>query len=309
MFKRWEERLKKRQSIYIIPSARGFLFLSAIIVMVLTAATYNNNLIYIVAFTMFAAFVISMVQTHANLKAVTLEFGSADEAFAGSPLNLIFFLKQRRATPKRGLKIRTASKFFPTLTESRSFFAEGERSKPVRMQIQAWKRGIHRMPPVVLETYYPLGIFRAWKVFYFDVQLVVYPELKGNRELEPSPAWQGEEEAGLKVAVDGDFGELRKYQQGESYHQIAWKQYARTGRLYSRVHWGGEDRHYQLNWNPQGQDQETHLSQMGLWIQKALAENATFEMIVPNAKIEIGQGVEHARRCWRILAEVKDVDR
>ncbi len=46
---------------------------------------------------------------------------------------------------------------------------------------------------------------------------------------------------------------------------------------------------------------------MSAWVKQASEESASFEMETPHAKIEPGQGFDHARTCWRALAGVKAV--
>jgi uncharacterized protein (DUF58 family) len=217
----------------------------------------------------------------------------------------LFQIQQRRARQKRGLRVRAISRRFKTVEEGRAELDKRENSKPVRVLVHAWRRGIFALPEFVLETYYPIGLFRAWKVFRPQGQVVVYPKPGGHRHLQPLHFDRGQEDLGLRTSPEGDFGELKPYQEGESYHQIAWKHYARTGQLYSKVHWGQDNRFYQIPWDPHGQKLEDYLKQMSAWVRQALDENATFEMETPGAKIPAGSGTDQARACWRALAGVK----
>lgn len=307
----WREKIQKKMvrtgRIYILPTGRGCLFLSAMVIMILVAATYNNNLIFILAFLLFAVFFIGMLQTHFNLKGVRLKFVSGEEGFEGEPLRLAFHIFQMRRRPKSSLVIRCQSKRWKTLSQGVGQLSGREPFVVVRVSVIAWKRGVHPLPDVILETFYPLGLFRAWKVFRLPGEIVVYPKPVGGRTLEPVPFAMGEEALGLRTSPDGDFGELKNYLPGESYHQIAWKQFARSGNLYSKVHWGEEHRHYLLPWAPEGSPTELYLGQMSQWVRTAIEENATFGMDLPNVKIEFGSGFDHARLCWQTLARYREV--
>lgn len=304
MLETLRRKMVRENRIYIMPSMAGTLFLAAIVVLILTAATYNNNLIFILGFFMFSVFVVSMLQTHYNLKSVRLKFASAEEEFAGEPLRVHFHLEQRRAKIKRHLIVRTQSKCIPTLGRRREDLQPSDSSRIVAIDVRVDQRGVHALPDVILETFYPLGLFRAWKVFRFDVGLVVYPKPELSPMLAPSHFESGQEDLGLRTSPEGDFGELKNYLNGESYHQIAWKHYARTGDLYSKVHWGEDHKHYVIPWAVQ-HNLEQSLGRISGWIQTALDENATFEMETPHTRIDPGRGLDHARRCWRELAEFK----
>lgn len=304
--KKIRQRMVRENRIYIMPSGRGVVFLCGILILVLTAATYNNNLIFILGFFISAIFVVCMLQTHFNLKSVRLRFISADDAFAGEKLTLLFQVFLKRKGFRHALKIRTYGKPWETLEIGRGKLTPLEPSKPVRVAVQAWQRGVHPLPEMVIETFYPLGLFRAWKVFRPEGEMVVYPAPVGHRGLEPKSFALGEDELGLRTSPEGDFGELKPYREGDSYHQIAWKHYARTGNLYSKVHWGEEHKFYHIPWDPQGKDLETYLQQMSRWVQIAIDENAAFDMELPNQLVDAGSGRDQAKTCWRLLAALRD---
>lgn len=299
-------KMVRENSIYIMPTGRGMLFLCGMLVMILTAATYNNNLIFILAFFMTSLFIVSMLQTHFNLKSVRLRFVSADDAFAGEKLTLLLQLFQKRKGHKYALRIRSYNSKWKTLEIARGRLTPTETSKPVRLALVAWKRGVHPVPELIVETYFPLGLFRAWKVFRPEGKLVVYPSPQGQRELEVKSFALGEDELGLRTSPEGDFGELKTYRDGESYHQIAWKHYARTGVLYSKVHWGEDHKFYHIPWEPRGTDFESYLRQMSRWVQVAVEENAAFDMELPGQIVDAGSGRDQGKTCWRLLAGLKE---
>ncbi len=307
MWSRWRKFFVRENRIYIIPSIRGFIFLAVVVVMILTASTYNNNLVFLLAFFLFSIFVTSMVQTHFILQGVDLDFAGADDGFEQDPMSLHFHLRQKQSRSRRGLNLRSLSRKFIGLSHRLEELSPMELSKTVRIEVLAWGRGVHSVPEVALETYYPMGLFRAWKVFRPQGLLYVYPRPHALSPLLPSSFEFGEQELGLRSSPEGDFGELKSYREGESYHQIAWKHYARTGHLFTKVHWGQEHIHYQIPWRPEGQELEAYLSQMCQWLLVAAEENASFEMETPRGKIDGGQGPDHLRICLRALAEVETV--
>jgi uncharacterized protein (DUF58 family) len=307
MWDNLRRRMVRENHIFIMPSTRGTLFLGLVFVIIMVAATYNNNLIFILGFSLFAVFVVCMLQTHYNLKGVRIRFVSAEEGFEGHEIFLAFDLTQKRSRWKRALELRARSRQWKTVIADRQHLLPNEQSKPVRFAVLAHKRGVHPLPEIVLETYYPLGLFRAWKVFRPKGQLTVYPRPSGEIELQPRTLAAGLREQGMRAASEGDMGELRIYREGDSYHQIAWKHYARTGKLHSRVNWGGDERYYVIPWQPGKQELEEYLRQMSAWVERALFEQSQFEMHLPEGSVGMGHGQDHARACWRLLARVKGV--
>ena len=295
---------RRRERIYILPSGRGLLFLLLIVVIVMVGATYNNNLIFILAFLLFALFVVGMVETHVNLKGVTLELDAAEEGFAGETLALLFHVRQRRKGVKRQLRVRCLQKDWALDMPCVVDLAQGEYSKSCRLMVRSQQRGVFAVPRVTLETYFPIGFFRAWKVIRPAGEVIVYPTPQGHQALPPSPA-AGPRELGLRPNPEGDFGELKPHLEGESIRHIAWKHFARTGQMYTRVHWGEEHLHFAIL-EPAGHDIESRLSQMSAWVRLALDQGATLEMQLSRLAIPIGRGEEHARACWRTLAAFKE---
>lgn len=305
MLKQWQKHIVRENRIYIIPSARGFLFFSVIIIMILAGATYNNNLIFLLSFFLFSAFVTSMVQTHYILKGVQIEFVGSEDGFEGDRVALHFQIRQSHLRHRRGLLIRSLSRRFSTKSNAIENLTPMEQSRPARIEVAAWKRGVHAVPEMVLETYFPMGLFRAWKVFRPAGEMYVYPRAFGRLKLPNASYDFGQQDFGLRSSPEGDFGELKNYQEGESYRQIAWKHYARTRKLFTKVHWGQENKHYQIPWSPNSKDLEAYLMQMSQWVVTALEEEASFELETPDLKVESGRGLEHSKMCLRALAAVK----
>ena len=63
----------KKEKTYIIPNWYGVIFGFSILAAILLAATYSNNLVYVVAFFMLGLFLLGMVQANSNLKSLYLE--------------------------------------------------------------------------------------------------------------------------------------------------------------------------------------------------------------------------------------------
>src|SRR3989344_4084555 len=138
----------RENRIYIMPSTGGSLFLAAVVVLILTASTYNNNLIFILAFFLFSVFIVSMLQTHYNLKGVRLQYIGAEEGFQGDNIAMNFYIVQKRVRAKKGLLIRARSKHFKTVKNSLEDLTSQDTLKSVRIEISAWRRGVHAVPEV-----------------------------------------------------------------------------------------------------------------------------------------------------------------
>jgi uncharacterized protein (DUF58 family) len=116
----------------------------------------------------------------------------------------------------------------------------------VRLQLPLAARGWQPVPPIVAETRFPLGLFRAWTVWRPAARVLAWP--KPEQPALPLPA------GGAQATPDHDspaqahppapqlapasqeltFDQLRPWRTGDALRQVAWKKAARTGELVSR---------------------------------------------------------------------------
>ena len=85
----FQRRRPRKPKIYIVPSKNGFLFLGVNIVVLISAGTYSNNLVFMLAFLMFAIFITSMVHTHNNLRGVRVEIVDIRDTASSQPVQVL----------------------------------------------------------------------------------------------------------------------------------------------------------------------------------------------------------------------------
>src|SRR4029079_1256918 len=91
----------------------------------------------------------------------------------------------------------------------------------VVLAVPAKRRGWLLLGRVLLETRFPLGLFRAWSYVEPDARCLVYPQ----PERTPLPAPLAEAAAGAlrsQSAGNDDFSGLRTYQLSDSPRHVAW---------------------------------------------------------------------------------------
>src|SRR5438045_890755 len=96
-----------------------------------------------------------------------------------------------------------------------------------RVYIVPTRLGWLALGRVMLETRFPLGLFRAWSYVEPEARCLVYP----RPEKSSLPAASGEAASGaMRSPMPGndDFAGLRGYQPSDSPRHVAWKAVART---------------------------------------------------------------------------------
>jgi uncharacterized protein (DUF58 family) len=271
--------------------------------MILTAATYGNNLVYILAFTLFAVFLISMVQTNVNLKNIEIVGAQIDDVSAGVP---VVVRLQLANTGK-------LSRIFLLLGDNKVEQLAPNDVIVVTVQKPAQLRGVHFLERVEISTLYPLGLFRAWKLLDINTKYFVYPKASGPEPIDKNALSYSE--ANMPRSRSGsfmgaDFHEHRRFQNGDNHHHIDWKAHAR-GRPLLIKHFDGDTQRAYLFRLPQKQNKnvEKYLEQLSQWVSQANLEGASFGLIAPLEKTgSIFQGRDHTKMILRRLAAYGTAD-
>lgn len=284
------------QSIFIVPTKVGLLFLLLLLVMLVTAINYQSSLIYVLTFWLFSVALVSMLQTFRNLAKMQISAQRAANVFAGDtvPLTLHFHSQHCHSSLMVNLKDqRQTLNLMPKGTEKLTF------------PYPTHQRGRLKVPRFRIDTLYPFGLFCAWSWVKLDFDAWVYP----------APVWhpwlQGE---GLSTEVDSisrqfssgqqDFSGLRSYQAGDSLRRIAWKQLARGKGLVSKEfeQEGGISLLFRFN-DLAGIEPELRLSHLCAWILKAHQQGWNYGLELPSGKLEQSQGETHLELCLLALAK------
>jgi uncharacterized protein (DUF58 family) len=177
--------------------------------------------------------------------------------------------------------------------------AHEDASIPVAVAVKS--RGVTRISQFELRTRYPFGWFHAWTYVQGSLTAYVAPAPHGNRTL-PSAAGMG---SGSRSETRGeeDFAGLRAYEPGVPLKHMAWKVLARGGEAAVRSYTNLAAQPEWLEWSSlEGQDTETRLSQLCLWVLESEAAQRIFGLRIPGKEIPLGRGAAHRFACLRALA-------
>ena len=108
------------------------------------------------------------------------------------------------------------------------------------------QRGRHPLPPAVVSTRFPFGLFVKRKEISESGTVLVYPRIRDLPALAPGAALIGDGERSGRIARSGEFHGLDEYREGQSMRRIHWPASARRGRLVVREMEGDGDRSWVL---------------------------------------------------------------
>ncbi len=291
----------RKNQIYIFPTRYGFVFLFAVIFMLLVGAIYNNNLVNLLAFFLSAVSIVCMVQTHDNLKGVKIKTLRAGSGFADSFLTIETSLENPSRITRFNLDVR-----IPEL----DFFEEASDSNPIpafsRGQYQtvyrSKQRGVFNIKRVRISSIYPLGLFYTWTYVTTESQYFIYPKANGKLPL-PQQATDGDDHSESQ-AYGEDFSGHRNFQKTDSPRRVDWKAYARGRGLMIKEFKAGSSRSLLLDLEACPQNNiEERLEQLSQWIEYCRKKEIRFALKMPDQSLSSGSGNSHVKKALELLAK------
>lgn len=104
------------------------------------------------------------------------------------------------------------------------------------------RRGRHRLPPAVVATRFPFGLFVKRKQLDEAAEVLVFPRISPTSGSGAGSQVEGEGEATGRLARNGEFYGLDEFRDGHDVRRVHWPATARRGKLVVVEHEGDGDR-------------------------------------------------------------------
>lgn len=295
-------RLPRRRSvtlnqrrIFIFPSVQGLYFLLLLLVMLVAAINYQNNMVFALVFLLGSLFVVSILHTYANLSGLTIKAIRASPVFAGDDIE--FELSVARQNQRRYFDILL---YWPD-SEVVSVTLDKQTEQLVYLHQQSQARGLFLAERLCVETFYPIGLLRAWTWLSLDVEAIVYPQpIKG--QITANTLSEGDEGDVVAVAGSDDFYQFNEYRPGDSLKHVFWKSYAKGQSLQTKQFAAYRENSLWLEWDSVGGDVEQRLSTLCYWVLKLDERDDEYGLSIPGVRIEAGHGEQHRQSVLVALA-------
>lgn len=284
-----------QRRLYILPTRLGMAFVMLLAFMFAGAVNYNLSLGYGMLFWLVSIMLISALHANLNLAGLRFHGALAQAAFAGDKIHLQIHVQQpkRRLRPTLRLYQQDCSIDFETHSSDLT----------LDLPLPTTRRGWFAAGRLIVETRYPLGLFRCWSHLDFDVRGLVYPS--PDPHAPPLQVNRHNQHEGQRWVVGGDeFSGLREWRQGDAPRLIAWRQSARNDRLLSRLFHSPQGDTLWLDWDtlPGTLGSEARLSRLCRWVVDAESGGLLYGLRLPGAEISPGNGPQHRERCLAALA-------
>lgn len=286
-----------QKRIFILPTGMGLGYLVATILLFIAGINYDNTLILNFSFFLASLFVVSILQTFANLSGLKVGAGTTEPAFAGDEAKFIIHLAKTRNKEHHSLQC-----CWQKHVSENCHLVESQKVS-VAIMLRTVKRGWYRPGRLKLQTVYPFGLCRAWTWVDLDMLALVYPQ-PHKLELKSLPRSAQDVEGSVISEGQEDFSGLRAYTTSDSLHTVDWKAYARRNQLYTKEFHGYQSRSVWLRWTDVPvSDLETKLSGLCFWVLELSRNMEPYGLELPGLTIEPGAGQAHEAACLKALAE------
>jgi uncharacterized protein (DUF58 family) len=292
-----------QRNVYIGPSGPGWALGLTLLVLLVASINYQLNLGYLLTFLLAGSALVGMHLGHSNLRGLRLNLLAPPATYAGRSVTLQVQLISQGKRMRYGVG---AAVWGTTHWSWNDVPAQG--SATAQISFRTERRGLQALPPLCIETRFPLGTFRVWTVWRPAAQVLVYPEPEPHAPALPLDKAKDTPTARSPLQQDGDFDGVRAYRRGDPPKTILWKKAAKSDTLVSRDR---EPLHGGILWLdmahtgsfaglPGGLEQR--LARLCAWTLAAHAQQRNFGLRLGLQEVAPGSGEEHLRTCLRTLA-------
>ena len=283
--------------VYIVPTQLGLLFALTLIILLVGSINYALSLGFALTFLLAGMGLAGMVHTARNLARMAVSVGRAEPVFAGEAAQFRLYLDARSAFDRPAILARhLQSRSQMVVDVPAAGLAE------VVLAVPTPARGWLPLGRVMLETRFPLSVFRSWSYVEPEARCLVYP--RPERSMLPAPAAESSRGA-LRSPTPGndDYSGLRAYQLSDSPRHVAWKAVARSEDMLTKQFTGEAAAELWLDWARLPQFHvEQRLSRLAGWVLEAERSGAQYGLRLPGVEIAPGRGELQRAACLQALA-------
>ena len=296
-------------NIRVLPSAAGCVLGITLLVLLLASVNFQLNLGYALTFLITGSALSSLWMGYRNLLGVQLRLGHLQPVFQGERATVPVVLQIVSGSHQRhGLSLALHRAHDPIAWVHADL--NTQHTTVVALSSVPHQRGWHRVPQVVIESRFPLGVFRLWSYWQPQGRVLVYP----SPEAAAPPLHPGHAKAtGPATSSQGNAMEnfdVRSYQRGDPMHNVAWKKTATalatgSGNLVVREE---KARHHTPSLWLQAHDTglidtEAQIMRLTAWVLQAHAQQCSWGLQLPSGKqIAPATGTAHLHTCLAALA-------
>ncbi|AGW12630.1 DUF58 domain-containing protein [Megalodesulfovibrio gigas] len=295
----WRRPQPKPGRVTLGATRYGRWFAVALLVMLLGSLNYNLNLGFGLAFLLIGMSLAACLQTRRALRDIRLSVVTAPAVFAGE--DAVFSLQAVAPTDRLAIALGFG---LPSGLDDELPAQDLPAGSPrlFSLTMHAPRRGRLRPGPVLLQTAWPLGLFRAWTVVDLNLECLVWPApAQDTPPFHADDRGQGHSRSG-GPGID-DFRELRPYVPGDPPQRVSWKASTRGQGLFVKEFEGMTGETLLLDFARLQGDVESRLSALCAMVRKAHGMGRSYALLLPGRRLDpTSDPHRHKRQCLNALA-------
>lgn len=258
--------------------------------MLAAGGTYQNNLVFMMAFLFLSLGLVAILQTARNVRDIEIAHIEIEPNFPGVETDVFITLKN--PTPDIKLQLEVRFELDQKKFRFRTASVPGKSFTEIRARLKLPnRRGFYPVRRIGIYTTFPYSLFTAWKYSKKTNEVIVFPQPIGQDLRSQFSNIYGE-----------DFSGHKSYETGDRPSRIDWKVFARSQTYHVRQFNDGNEKEIHLHWTdlPPG-DFEAMLSQMSKWILLAETQDIHYDVVLPRFQSPVGHGERHFKFCMEAL--------
>lgn len=283
-------------NIFIFPTRLGFSFGVLLLVLILGAINYQNSLVYGVAFLLGSMFIITILYTFRNLSGLTIELTESGSGYVDEDIEFVVRVERAPGKGREGIQVGWPEGIKQWVE---IYHTEANQAK---LYVAASHRGWLDPGRLLIETYFPLGLLRAWTWVDLQARGLVYPK-PIFQEINQANSFKHRDDGELIDPLGSDdFVDIRDYVPGDPVKHILWRSFARADQVVVKRYASYVEPRLWFDFDDVGGDVEEKLSRLtGMALQASRTERE-FGLRLPGVEVKPGIGPAHLDRVLRELA-------
>lgn len=295
-----------QRNLYVLPSKAGGMLGLTLCVLLLASINFQLNLGFALTFLIAGSALSSLWVGYRNVQGLQLQLGALQPTFQGERVTVPVLLQTTHGQ-RHGISLamhRPQGTLAWVHTD-----VPATRSTTVELGSVPHQRGWHRVPRIVVESRFPLGVFRIWSGWQPQVRVLVYPAPEMSA---PAPHFADTPDTGSAPAPSAGMAEhdgVRSYQRGDPLRSMVWKKAATalatgSGDLVVRNGQQTQSPSLWLEAHATGlQDPEAQIARLTAWVLHAHAQQWKWGLKLPSGQsVEPATGAPHLHACLTALA-------
>jgi len=289
------------RNVYILPTVQGLVFFCLLFLMFIGSVNYQLNLGYVLTFWLASVAAVSLLHTYNNMIRLKVNVKAITPVFCGENINVDISIYNMSNNVRQAITCYIPGKWRKPISEMKNI--SGDRWQHYCLFLPSKQRGQYSLDRVVVESKYPLGLFRAWSPINIRANYFVYPKPINQGELSTAMFANSDREISLSSDGAVDFFGFKKYQNGDSLRHVHWKGVAKSQPWVTKQYVDQLDENIWLNWfHFEVENTEARLSYLTAWVLEAEKCGYRYGLILPEQKIAIAKGESHYHACLKALA-------